>query len=111
MDVHIRDNENYLYSNFTTISFSQPSRAIDTVYQNTSGKIREVLITVTVDEGTLHAKIGTANPPSSTVGIVSGNSVAVTLPLTFQVPPNYYYTASAISSSPTLSNWTEYDLH
>ncbi len=82
------------------------SRAINgTVYQNTSGKIMIVTVSVTMtcdnlETATVTFYCAAANPPTVVKGIVSHFQQAATLSsvngaITFVVPVNYYYKATA----------------
>ena len=108
------------------------SRAINaTVYQNTSGKLRLVLISVYLEVADVAAAVSgysrvtcycdSSNPP--TTGVAKAN-VGVSQAnlgtfygdhiLAFFVKPNYYYKATAAKggdgADPTLTYWTEWDL-
>ncbi len=95
------------------ISQAQPTRAIDTIYQN-STKIRVVTIYMAMgeDEGA-KIQVGAASPPTTdvagayvnigTTGEIGGSITAVIL-------PNYYYRLATLSNSPLIVKWTEWDL-
>jgi len=95
-----------------------PSRALDTVYQNTSGKIRIVAV-----EGrmnileVLNCYIGTSTAALGDVGMVSNEIESGTAGdythgvVTFVVPPSYYYKASTEGTGVSLQEWKEWDLH
>ena len=94
------------------ISVAAPSRAIGTIYQNTSGKIRVVCLTGYVSAGeNLYAEIGAASPPTSVVGqlFLSGGT-SLYAPFSFPVPPSYYYRMRAVAGAPAVYNWYEFDL-
>jgi hypothetical protein len=90
------------------------SRSMDTVYQNTNGKIRIATVAVqSVDQGVglsgLVAYCDSSNPPTTVVGKGRGastdhdgyNSV------TFVVPINYYYKCHG---GYNIESWIEWDL-
>lgn len=97
--------------NWTDIS---ASRAVDTIYQNTSGKIRHLQITVSVGDGN---NIGTlqienATPPTVTHGkFGSSAATGATLHGTIhaQVPPNWYYRLAQTAGTTTITEWLERD--
>ncbi|MBI2869387.1 MAG: hypothetical protein HYX96_06145 [Chloroflexi bacterium] len=94
------------------------SRAIDgTVYQNTSGKIIMVAVSMYLNGGDGagggSAYVGAANPPTSIVAgwlDYASASFGVKGTLTFIVPPSYYYKIGTVGS-PTLGTWTEWSMH
>lgn len=96
-----------------TVSFSAPSRAIGTVYQNSS-KIRLVAVEARLGSNeVLTCYIGT-----TTAGLVDVGSMInetdydyIHSVTTFIVPPSYYYKASNEGTDPTLQEWHEWDLH
>ena len=118
------------------VTQAQPTRALDTIYQNTGGKIREVTVYCTcqvlsgadvlIQGGSyFYAVCSSYTPPDTKVGqggffisfgednnyarnVVSHHSI------TFKVPPNYYYKVITATSdegvAPALNTWTEWDL-
>jgi len=92
------------------VSDTEPSRAFDTIYENTSGKIRIVIISValTSSEGASF-EIGSSSPPTDEIWR-SGN-VENECPITAIVPPGYFYRLNDDLGTPTLYQWHEYDLH
>ena len=104
------------------VSHAEPARAIGTVYQNTSGKIRYVAVTFTCDLGEDHhawAYIGAASPPTTIVGGAGvtnpdgGVATIMNLCVSFIVLLDYYYEVDAGGGDvdPTLVEWHEWDLH
>lgn len=103
------------------ITYSAPSRALDTIYQNTSGKWRMVMITGSTTgvsaglHGTILGQIGTSSPPATNVGWITtdfsspaGGSANTWGMIVFFVPPEWYY--RALSSPPSsLGAWWEAD--
>lgn len=130
MNEQVKDNETYLKSQTDRpAALAQAvvtgSRAIDgTVYHNTSDWPMMVLITVLVDLNTtgsqafITVKCDANASPSTIVGyagLYSMNAVALGhyAPITFVVPPGYYYTAPKTddgNASISLSTWVEYTL-
>ena len=110
--------------NSTTVSFVTSSRALGTVYQNTTGK--HLLVISTIEQtttaytvfGNLSAVSG--GLPSITGGsngnTVTGSSFGVAtgcVNLTWVVPPGYYYNVTTNQPNTAvliLSFWTEYTL-
>lgn len=104
-------------------SVSQPSRAIGTIYQNTSGKLLIVVASIALDTvaATDTAKCtalnDTVTPPVSEDGQIESNLGAVgqteTLQIIILVPSgNYYEITSTVTGTgtATLIKWTEYTL-
>ncbi len=98
-----------------TISVVQPSRAKDTVYQNTSGKIRMVNIVITCPPSAQgRAYIGTSTSPNIEIAagyISAAGGDTINASLAFPVPPSYYYKLTEISATVTVVYWVECDLH
>ncbi len=104
------------------------SRAHNTVYQNTSGKIRFVVATVWLQEANiadLAAHVSSTNLPSTPpVGQAATYTPVMYYefpirsgyhPFSFIVPPNYYYVIYSYHSPENndkvfAGSWTEYDL-
>jgi hypothetical protein len=92
------------------------SRALDTVYQNTTGKILFVSLSLTRTANYLHifAYCDTDNPPTALVAKAYGasdTSLERVEHVSFVVPNNYYYNIETDSSpSPTVSVWTEWTI-
>jgi hypothetical protein len=83
---------------------SQPTRAIDTVYQNTTGKLLMVTVTVGCNASSGQALIGASNPPTTVVANPGTVTAANTFfPTTFIVPVGYYY--EILTSSGVISKW------
>jgi len=94
------------------VSGSAPSRALDTIYQN-STKIRLVVLTgiFNVDGEEIHIYIGPSSPPSVYVGCIETRfNENNDIPITFIVPPSYYYRAVS-AGSPNINTWYEFNLH
>jgi len=94
------------------LTHSEPSRALDTIYHNTTGKIKFVTLQVFCS-GTESVKIfvGSATPPTTFLGYISTNGDIVNLMATFPVLPDYYYKAEIFAGAPTIQEWHEWDLH
>ena len=89
------------------------ARAIDTVYQNTSGKIRFVNVLVNANSGeSVYAYCDSGTAPSTEVSFLYNNGATQTSAgVSFIVPPNNYYEISTNGGSPSIGNWIETDLH
>ena len=116
MNQDVRDNMVYVKAEVDkihTVSVSEPGRAWNTIYQNTSGKIRLVIITAGMAGGANQSysfKIGSASPPLTQIGLPSNqNAAAVNEVATFVVPVDYYYT-TVTATPPTMVDWIEFDL-
>jgi hypothetical protein len=109
------------YRLFNAIQTDQTAaRALDTtnnhIYQNTSGKIRQVNVTVQCVNGAyqqIEAYCQSTSPPTISVDIGNWNHLTSTgyVRVSFVVPPNYYYKVLAASGTLTLYKWIEWDLH
>lgn len=98
-----------------TVSFSQPSRALDTIYQN-STKIRLVMITATLSAGDnsgAEIRIGSGTPPTTRIGKLYHPSAQETErdAATFIVPPSWYYRLYQVEGNIVIYDWNEWDLH
>lgn len=96
----------------TGADYAASGRALDTIYQNTSGKPLWVIVTTNVGNNIgVTAYIGAASPPTSAVAknFTSGGSTGF-IPMTFLVPPSYYYKVTK-TGSPTKQYWYEWTLH
>lgn len=139
MNTHIRDNQLYLKTEvdrIDTLSYDEaPVRAIDTIYQNTSGKLMFVICSIVVQITTTNGTdidgygagglyIHSATPPNghphsqyyircedmSCVG--AADYFECSNVLTGWVPDNYYYEVQtslvADGNATTIRQWTEY---
>lgn len=95
-----------------TITPSEPARAFDAEYQNVSGKIRLVIISVGFtagDDENVVVRVDTVSPPVLNIMTLrSDNAGSVQMAGTFVVPDNYYYD-TVTANGPTLVKWHEYD--
>lgn len=95
------------------VSVSQPVRALDTIYRNTSGKLLLVTINLfAADDDSVQFLVGAATPPTTIIGLEypAGTGGSVYGTQTFIVPPLYYYEALTASGTPSLYKWTEFVL-
>ena len=98
--------------NFSTQSVVTGSRALNTTYQNTSGKTMCVIVSVGNGGGgvgTTVAYTDSSNPPTGTIVASMSNNPNTqggTSSFTFMVPNNYYYYVGS-NASPLLQ-WTEW---
>ncbi|MFA4973636.1 MAG: hypothetical protein WC683_13580 [bacterium] len=128
LNTHVRDNELYLKGEtdkLNTLAYSSPGgRALGTNYQNTSGKMMFISVTIMVSNiaanfARLNAYLGVASPPATTVAIQNSQADATTngiAALSIMVPNGYYYkfdsTGSVVGAgSITLVSWYEWELH
>ena len=139
MNQDVRDNQTYLKTEtdrMDDVTFDEPGNALDVIYQNLSGKIRIITVTVGLqvdDDGAgevsgssqviMYSDAGT--PPTVANASVwldprlfanaATDELILTLPLTIVVLPNHYYRAvsSNVGSgiAPLLAEWIEWDLH
>jgi len=79
------------------------SRALETVYQNTTGKVMMIAVTVTMTSGWAYAYTDSNASPSTIVAGVSWNSAG--LELVFIVLPGNYYKVTGTAS---LNYWVEW---
>ena len=118
------------------VTWSKPTRALDTIYQNTSGKIKYVSVSVLCwlqvagtemsGESRVTAQMGASSPPTTEVARVergpdlniTGTAImraSSTLNLSFIVPINYYYRLVTYTTihgqAPSIMDWCEWDLH
>lgn len=93
------------------VSVDDPTRVKDTIYQNTSGKIRLVVVCIDCDSGEdTKAKIGSASPPTTVVGDSTRGSHAGLVTFVFIVPDDWYYQVTEETATIMIEDWTEYDL-
>lgn len=117
LNQEIRDNSNALNDKLDDVSASEPSRALDTVYPNDSGKVRVVTVQILFQMYERCEILCDASTPPTTLickagirlenGLSAGN---VYIPVTFIVPPSYYYKVATAYGTPTLEDWHEWDL-
>jgi len=90
-------------------------RLIDTIYRNTSGKIRTVIVTVTLaGSEEVNILVEDATPPTVIIAQLDNFSVGsnpIFIPVTFKVPPSWYYKVVTISGTPGILNFYEQDEH
>ncbi|KKN16961.1 hypothetical protein LCGC14_0970780 [marine sediment metagenome] len=95
-----------------TVTPSEPVRALDTEYQNVSGKIRLVIISMGFtagDDDRVTIRVENVSPPTEAIIVLrSNNAGVVQVSGTFVVPDNYYYDTISVHA-PTLVQWWEYD--
>lgn len=96
------------------VSQAQPTRALDTIYQN-STKIRVITIDTGLEESEdVSLQVGSSSPPTTVVSrpsVVTG-TIDIVVPLTAIILPSYYYRlANTGAGTPVILRWTEWDLH
>ncbi len=110
------DTSTYITSALETGTWTGPSRSIDTIYQNTSGRKRRVFASCYGPVSTANVawtlKVGSANPPSTVLatpgGANGGSSNRLRIVASFEVPSNWYYKIEN-SENATLEYWYELD--
>jgi hypothetical protein len=86
---------------------SQPGYALNTVYQNTTGKPKFVVINAQVSaSSSMNALTDGGNPPGTVVANVGTGVSALNSSMSFWVLPNNYYEIQ--SSGVSLLHWTEW---
>ncbi len=106
---------NCVMRNGTNVAYASPSgtRVKGTVYQNTSGKIRDVAITIygSQTQAGAYVYVGSANPPTYRTAqmYVATNSLDTTSH-TFKVAPNEYYKLTQMNGTITVTDWVEWDI-
>ena len=91
-----------------------PARAVDVVYQNTSGGIMIITVSVTTATGGSGGlKIGSADPPTTDWGLFENSSGGTaTLNVLAVIPDNWYYEENKVGGvGHTLTNWVEWSMH
>ena len=91
----------------------QPSRALDTIYQNIT-RLRVVLVTVYLNPSeTVAVYVGAASPPDILIDQLRNNANAdlISMSSTFIVKPSHYYEVTTSEGSPVMSSWTEWSLY
>ena len=90
----------------------QPSRALDTIYQN-STRLRVVLVSVQLDpnEG-VYVYVGAASPPNILIDRLyhGADAVLISMSSTFIVKPSHYYKVTTSEGTPDIYSWTEWSL-
>lgn len=94
------------------ISDSQPSRAVDTTYQNTSGKILAVAINLELTNGaTCIFYCGAASTPTTKIyEFANYTGSGDYKQIFYNVPPSYYYRVVEIDATVSVDKWTEQEL-
>lgn len=91
----------------TTQSVVTGSRALGSIYQNTTGKVLYVAVSVNMTGiGSLFAFADDSNPPTTLI-ISTSNQIAYNASVFFLVLPGYYYKAT-IDTTGNLGIWVEW---
>ena len=98
-------------------TWSSPGNALDTIYQNTSGKKRRVLGAITFTANVteqVRIGLGSSSPPTAIITdfgrpTSTGADAQLQMPFSFEVPNNWYYRVLILSGTPTLNQWNELD--
>lgn len=100
----------------TQTRYTSATKALGTNYQNTSGEVRFVVVTIDVDNATESATYVYVETADTTpdVAIIYSAADNATGDIEFDcvafiVPPGYYYKVTSTNS--TLRQWVEWDLH
>lgn len=96
------------HANLTTQSVVTGSRAINTVYQNTSGKPMLVTISGDASVNSYFDILTDANNPPTTVVARQGFNISEWRSISFLVLPGNYYKLSVLAGTPTPYRWTEW---
>jgi len=93
----------------------QPSRALDTIYQNIT-RLRVVLVSVHLDPNDgVYVYVGAASPPDILIDRLynSTNANSISMSSTFIVKPSYYYelVTGTGAGAPDIFKWTEWSLY
>jgi len=89
------------------------SRALDTVYQNTTGRTIDVSVSIILTGGTTDRAVAyceNVTPPSINVGWADtgpGNSASIGSSVSFSVPDKSYYRIVSAIASPSIYVWAE----
>jgi hypothetical protein len=95
-------------------TLDSPARAINTIYQNTSGGAIFVAVSAYLDGNySLVAQIGAASPPATQVAYDYRNdgAYANSIMLYFIVPNNYYYRVQEPTATGALNTWKEWSFN
>ena len=91
----------------------QPSRALDTIYQNIT-RLRVVLVTIYLDPNAgVYVYVGAASPPDILIDRLYNNASGdwISMSSTFIVKPSHYYEVTVIAGTPDIVRWTEWSLY
>jgi hypothetical protein len=87
---------------------TNPSRAVSTTYQNTTGKPMMVTVTLSMAAGSSAPVVcDSSSSPSTVVAYPAASTVAPWVPVTFWVLPNYYYRDN-INGAVSVAYWAEW---
>ena len=104
-----------LATGLETGTWSLPTRALDTIYQNTSGKKRRVIVGINTSAAAAQRVkfvVGSASPPGTQIGRVGtadALSGSLLFTMSFEVPDTWFYRATIEAGTPTLDSWSELD--
>lgn len=107
----------YLNDKIDDCSFDpNPTRAIDTVYQN-GASLRLIVVSFTLeDNDTVSIRVGQTVTPASIAGTARNNvnsagGLDIQVPITACIKQNWYYKAKTDGGSPVIAGWDEWDIH
>lgn len=114
----VSDNLQYLKDNKADIAAAQssPTRVMNTIYHNTSGKARLVKISIYIaenDYGRMNIQVGASSPPTTVIGSLGRDSTpfhSERFAMLFCVPSGYYYESVGDHSKFDIEAWVERDL-
>lgn len=100
----------YPTDNFLTQSVVTGSRALGTIYRNTTGKTMMVTVTAYAAgaTGQWTAFTDSSTPPTTEVCLGNATVISEGFPITFMVLNNNYYKVSVTGGSATLVDWVEW---
>lgn len=91
--------------------------ALDTVYTNSGGKIRVVMVTINATSANSYCQsiiyCDATDGATTIIGAIGGKTDSGSppyLPVTFVVPPAYKYQVTTAADNETLYKWVEWDL-
>ena len=104
---------NYLKNRLDLVDQDQPSRALDTIYQNNT-RLRVVLVAIYLNpNSSVCVYIDAASPPDILIDWVRNNANAdlISMSSTFIVKPSHYYEVKTGTGTPSIWRWTEWSLY
>ena len=92
---------------FSTFTDVVGSRGVDTIYQNTSGRIMWINVIIGILAGVeCTLTIGSSSPPSTYIDndVIGDKSLCILQGL---IPPSWYYRVDTNAGTPVILNWFE----
>lgn len=96
-----------------TIAVASTVRALNTIYQNTTGKLLVQTITVVLADGdqVSFQMDSTTAPTTIRARLSQSGATSVRMPFTFIVPVNWYFRFAIVAGAPTVSTYSDEQLH